>query len=75
MVSPTQPLQRAVRRLALTTKQAGRGFYKGNRTGSMGSFVKNNRFVINPNKVRTYVVPDLSDFTVNHTLRLRAPSY
>jgi large subunit ribosomal protein L41 len=32
---PTQPLFRTIRRLALNTKQAGKDFYKGNRTGSM----------------------------------------
>jgi hypothetical protein len=61
---PTQPLFRTIRRLALNTKQAGKDFYKGNRTGSMGSHTKWGGYLIDYKKVRTYVCPDLSGFNV-----------
>ncbi|KAF1350762.1 mitochondrial ribosomal protein L27-domain-containing protein [Delphinella strobiligena] len=60
--TPTQPLARALRRLALTTKQANKGFYKGTGSGSMGSHTKWGGYKIDINKVRTYKVPDLADF-------------
>lgn len=62
--TPTQPLGRALRRLALTTKQANKGFYKGTGSGSMGSHTKWGGYKIDISKVRTYKVPDLSDFPV-----------
>lgn len=64
MFTPTAPLGRALRRLALTTKQAGKGFYKGTGSGSMGSHTKYGGYRIDWAKVRTYVVPDLTDFAV-----------
>lgn len=45
-------------RLRLTTKQVNGGYYKGNRTGSMGRFDHKGNYVIDWKKVRTYVVPD-----------------
>lgn len=62
---PTAPLFRSIRRLQLNTKQAGKDFYRGNRTGSMGSHTKYGGYVLNYNKVRTYVCPDLTDFNVS----------
>ncbi|KAL2822866.1 hypothetical protein BJX63DRAFT_426705 [Aspergillus granulosus] len=60
MVRPTQPM---MARLRLTTKQVNGGYYKGNRTGSMGYFAKNGSYVIDWKKVRTYNVPEnLNDF-------------
>ncbi|KAJ6442117.1 50S ribosomal protein YmL27 [Purpureocillium lavendulum] len=60
---PTQALSVGrYRHLKLTTKDVGRGFYKGNRTGSMGRHTKYGGYVIEWNKVRTYSVPDLKDF-------------
>ncbi|KAI9368540.1 hypothetical protein BJX61DRAFT_523533 [Aspergillus egyptiacus] len=60
MVRPTQPL---MARLRLTTKQVNGGYYKGNRTGSMGYFAKNGSYVIDWKKVRTYAVPEnLNEF-------------
>lgn len=70
MFTPTQPLGRALRRLALTTKQANKGFYKGTGTGSMGSHTKWGGYKIDYTKVRTYKVPDLSDFPVCLSLSL-----
>ncbi|CAH0052806.1 unnamed protein product [Clonostachys solani] len=61
---PTQALMVGkYRHLKLTTKDVGRGFYKGNRTGSMGRHTKYGGYVIEWSKVRTYVVPkDLPQF-------------
>ncbi|KAL2839701.1 hypothetical protein BJX68DRAFT_247513 [Aspergillus pseudodeflectus] len=60
MVRPTQPM---MARLRLTTKQVNGGYYKGNRTGSMGYFAKNGSYIIDWKKVRTYNVPEnLADF-------------
>lgn len=41
-----------------------KGYYKGTRSGSMGSHTKHGGYIINYNKVRNYVCPDLSDFNV-----------
>ncbi|CRG90293.1 50S ribosomal protein YmL27 [Talaromyces islandicus] len=54
-MKPSQPL---MARLRLTTKQVNGGYYKGNRTGSMGAFDKKGRYVLDYRKVRTYVVPE-----------------
>ena len=62
---PTQVLSVGrYRHLKLTTKDVNKGFYKGNRTGSMGRHTKYGGYVIEWNKVRTYVVPNLKDFKV-----------
>lgn len=62
MFKPSQPM---MARLRLTTKQVNGGYYKGNRTGSMGYFNHKGKYVIDWKKVRTYVVPeDLNKFKV-----------
>lgn len=69
---PTQTLSVGrYRHLKLTTKDVGRGFYKGNRTGSMGRHNKYGGYLVDWNKVRTYVVPDLKDFKARATVSLR----
>ncbi|KAI8326287.1 hypothetical protein GQ54DRAFT_294972 [Martensiomyces pterosporus] len=50
---------RGAKRGVMTSKQ-GRQFYKGNRTGAMGRHTKHGNYVIDLDKVRTYVVPDLT---------------
>lgn len=63
MFKPSQPM---MARLRLTTKQVNGGYYKGNRTGSMGHFDHKGNYVIDWKKVRTYVVPeDLDQFKVS----------
>ena len=64
---PTPILNRAIKRLALNTKQAGKDYYKGTGTGSMGRHTKYGGYVIEWKKVRTYVCPDLSDFNVRQS--------
>jgi large subunit ribosomal protein L41 len=62
--TPTASLGRALRRLALTTKQAGKDYYKGTGSGSMGRHTKYGGYRIDWDKVRTYKVPNLTDFHV-----------
>lgn len=57
MFRPTQALGKKFRKLRLTTKDINKGFYKGNRTGNMGSHDKWGGFTIEFEKVRTYAVP------------------
>ena len=51
-------------RLRLTTKQVNGGYYKGNRTGSMGAHTEYGGYLIDWRKVRHYNVPDLKGFKV-----------
>jgi hypothetical protein len=63
---PTQALSVGrYRHLKLTTKDVGKGFYKGNRTGAMGRHTKHGGYVIEWDRVRTYAVPEnLKNFQV-----------
>lgn len=61
-MQPTASLfARAVRKLKLTTKMTGKGYYKGTRSGNTGHFSYNPKryfmYQIEPEKVRTFVVP------------------
>ena len=61
----TQSLFKRISRLPLTTKQTNKGFYKGTGSGSMGEHTKHGGYIIDWDKVRTYVVPpNLKDFKV-----------
>lgn len=61
----TQVLSRALRRLALTTKQVNGGYYKGTGSGSVGRHTKHGGYLVEWHKVRTYRVPEgLKDFKV-----------
>jgi large subunit ribosomal protein L41 len=57
MFKPTPSLQKSLRRLPLSTKQAGKEYYKGNRVGSMGVIDKYGNFKADWSKIRTYVYP------------------
>jgi large subunit ribosomal protein L41 len=57
MFKPTPALQGTLRRLPLSTKQAGKEYYKGNRVGSMGTITRYGNFTPDWNKIRTYVYP------------------
>lgn len=62
----TQVLLRRAHRIQLSTKQVNKGFYKGTGTGSTGSHTKHGGYVIEWEKVRTYVVPkNLKDCQVH----------
>ena len=68
-MKPTAVLLKRIARLALNTKQANKGYYKGTGSGSMGSHTKYGGYKIDWRKVRTYVAPkDLKDFKVRHRL-------
>ncbi|CCU74204.1 60S ribosomal protein L27 [Blumeria hordei DH14] len=70
-MKPTKALSKKISRLALTTKQTNKGFYKGTGSGSMGDHTKHGGFIINWDKVRTYVPPtkDLKDYKASHPFR------
>jgi len=78
MFKPSQPLFRRLRRLALTTKQVNGGYYKGTGSGSTGRHTKHGGYIIEWEKVRTYVAPsDLANFEVtflSSTLKSPQPS-
>jgi len=61
---PTTSLAIKFRKLKLTTKDVNKGFYKGNRTGSMGRHTRFGGYKIEWEKVRTYPVPHLEECTV-----------
>jgi hypothetical protein len=58
MFKPTPVLHKMLRRLPLTTKQAGKEYYKGNRVGSLGTISRYGNFSPDWNKIRTYVFPE-----------------
>ncbi|ORY61320.1 mitochondrial ribosomal protein L27-domain-containing protein [Pseudomassariella vexata] len=73
-MQPTTVLRAAYRKLPLTTKDIKKGFYKGTRTGSMGSHTKFGGYIIDWNKVRTYVVPEgLNEFKLTPFVTQRMP--
>ncbi|CRK20246.1 hypothetical protein BN1708_012798 [Verticillium longisporum] len=58
-MQPTSSLRvLGYRHLRLTTKDVNKGFYKGNRTGSMGSHTRYGGYKIDWAKVRTFAVPE-----------------
>lgn len=61
MVRPSLALQGRIR---FTTKDVGRGFYRGNKTGSMGAHTQYGGYIIDWRKARNFNVPDLKDFPV-----------
>ena len=60
MFKPTQPML-ARGRLRLTTKQVNGGYYKGNRTGSMGTFDKRGTYRPDATKHRVYIAAEKLD--------------
>ncbi|ORY12871.1 hypothetical protein BCR34DRAFT_563170 [Clohesyomyces aquaticus] len=73
MFKPTAPLQRRLRRLALTTKMTNKGYYKGNRVGSMGTIDRFGKFAPDYSKIRTYPPavekPDLTPFVTKFVMK------
>ncbi|KAG2184805.1 hypothetical protein INT43_000718 [Umbelopsis isabellina] len=57
-------LYRGARRQQLTAKR-GHNYYKGTGSGAMGRHTKQGGYMIDWNKVRTFVVPDMSDFNLS----------
>ena len=54
----------ATKRLPLTTKKAGKGYYKGKGGTTEGHFGKGGRFVRDKTKMLELVVPNLEGFKV-----------
>ncbi|KIX04098.1 uncharacterized protein Z518_07651 [Rhinocladiella mackenziei CBS 650.93] len=61
MVNPSPQL---CARLRFTTKQVGRGFYRGNRTGSMGAHNGHGGYVIDWRKTPHFNVPETENFSL-----------
>ncbi|KAI8901897.1 mitochondrial ribosomal protein L27-domain-containing protein [Globomyces pollinis-pini] len=57
-----QGLARGAARKPLTSKQGNKNFYKGNRSGRMGSWTRRGHYVIEQWRKRQFVAPDLEDF-------------
>ncbi|KAJ3304814.1 hypothetical protein HDV03_002356 [Kappamyces sp. JEL0829] len=54
-------LLRGAARKPLTPKQGNKNFYKGTRTGRMGTWTTKGRFIVQGWRKRQYVVPVLSE--------------
>ncbi|KAL2115934.1 hypothetical protein VTJ04DRAFT_10189 [Mycothermus thermophilus] len=63
-----------LRRLRLTTKDVNKGYYKGTGTGSMGRHTKHGGYIIDWNKVRTYVCPPLEGFKLTPFVTKKVPA-
>jgi large subunit ribosomal protein L41 len=74
MFKATPPLQKMLRRLPLSTKQAGKEYYKGNRVGSMGTIDKWGNFSPDWTKVRTYVFTERGTKDKDSAVLLHLPS-
>ncbi|KAK5445372.1 60S ribosomal protein L27, mitochondrial [Exophiala xenobiotica] len=57
-----QPSPQLCARLRFTTKQVGRGFYRGNRTGSKGAHTAGGGYIIDWRKTTHYNVPEIENF-------------
>ncbi|KAJ4295158.1 hypothetical protein N0V90_007168 [Kalmusia sp. IMI 367209] len=57
MFKPTPCMQKTLRRLPLSPKQAGKEYYKGNRVGKMGTINKYGQFHPDYSRIRTFVYP------------------
>ncbi|KAG0189673.1 hypothetical protein DFQ28_003101 [Apophysomyces sp. BC1034] len=64
MFGVLRALPRGAGRTQLTSKR-GHNFYKGTGSGAMGRHTKRGGYIIDWNKVRTFVVPDLEGFAVS----------
>ena len=56
----TQILLGAARR-PLSAKQGNKNYYKGNRSGRIGSFTSNGNFIVEQHKKREYIMPVYTD--------------
>ena len=55
----------ATKRLPMTTKRAGKGFYKGKGGTKEGRLTSKGRFIVDPKKRLQLMVPDLEGFNVS----------
>ena len=63
------------KRIPLTTKRAGKGFYKGNGATKEGRLTSKGRFIPNRLKMLELVVPDLEGFNVSAVYKYSTVSY
>ena len=61
----------ATKRLPLTTKKAGKGYYKGKGGTKEGRITSKARFIVDPRKRLELVVPDLEGFKVCYRVFVR----
>ena len=54
----------AKKRLTLSTKRVGKGFYKGNGATKEGRHTRKGKFIVEPHRQVELVVPDLTGFKV-----------
>ncbi len=64
----------AAKRLPLSTKRAGKGYYKGKGGTKEGRLTSKAKFIVDPKKRLELIVPDLSDFKVSAVLFRKSPS-
>lgn len=70
----TLPLLWRPRRFPLTTKRGPHDYYKGNRTGKVGTHTARGGYRVDYSLVRTYVPPEgLADFTLTPFVTRRLP--
>lgn len=55
----------AAKRLPLSTKRAGKGYYKGKGGTKEGRLTSKGKFIVNPLKRLELIVPDLTGFKVS----------
>ncbi|KAI8978026.1 mitochondrial ribosomal protein L27-domain-containing protein [Pilobolus umbonatus] len=72
MFGVIRALPRGASRMPLTSKK-GHNFYKGTGSGAMGRHTKNGGYVVDWNKVRTFVVPDLENFNLAPYVSRKTP--
>mmetsp|Transcript_24957 Transcript_24957/g.18847 ORF Transcript_24957/g.18847 Transcript_24957/m.18847 type:complete len:105 (+) Transcript_24957:87-401(+) len=60
------------KRLPLTTKRAGKGYYKGNRCRKEGTINSLGRFSRSPDLCTELVVPDFSNFSLKPYVSVQA---
>ncbi|KAI8982484.1 mitochondrial ribosomal protein L27-domain-containing protein [Mycotypha africana] len=72
MFGVTRSIQRGASRLQLTAKK-GHNYYKGTGSGAMGRHTKKGGYIVDWNKVRTFVVPDLEGFALGPYVSRKTP--
>ncbi|KAI8084120.1 mitochondrial ribosomal protein L27-domain-containing protein [Gilbertella persicaria] len=72
MFGVIKSMPRGASRLQLTAKK-GHNYYKGTGSGAMGRHTKNGGYLVDWNKVRTFVVPDLENFSLGPYVSRKTP--
>jgi hypothetical protein len=53
-------LTRGASRVVMTGKRGNKNYYKGKGAGRLGSWTSRNKYILEPWRLRDYVIPDLS---------------